>query len=120
MDKKQATLVVKVLAIIGIIFGALRLLASLAFMGMGAFMGLQMEGMMGLGGLMGGFAIVGLLLASFQIFVWFMVLKYVNWARIVAIILGVISLISVPIGTIFGIAVIYFLGFNKDVVKLFR
>jgi len=89
-------------------------------MGMGAFLGTQLEGMMGMGGLVGGMAIVGLILGALQIYIWVMVLKYVNWARIVALIFGVLSLLSIPLGTIFGIAVIYFLGFNKDVTKLFR
>jgi hypothetical protein len=40
-------------------------------------------------------------------------LKFKRWARILAIVLGIISLASVPIGTAFGIYVLV-IFFNKD------
>jgi hypothetical protein len=45
-------------------------------------------------------------------------LKYKSWARILGIILAAISLIKIPIGTLFGLYVLWVL-FNKDTEALF-
>ncbi|PKP58901.1 MAG: hypothetical protein CVT89_02085 [Candidatus Altiarchaeales archaeon HGW-Altiarchaeales-2] len=42
-----------------------------------------------------------------------------KWARIAGIVLAVISLISIPIGTIIGIVILYFLLIDKNTKDLF-
>ena len=122
MDAKTCKTIVLVIAILGIVFSGLGILSSLALLGLGGLLGAELPGLQAgiFGGLAAGMAVVGLLISLFTLYVYLMVLKYKNWARIAAIILAVISLLSFPFGTIFGAAVIYFFGFNKDMKKLFK
>jgi hypothetical protein len=46
-------------------------------------------------------------------------LKYKNWARIVAIILAIVYLLAIPIGTAVGIYTLVIM-FNKETAALFR
>ena len=42
-----------------------------------------------------------------------------SWGRWLAIILAVLSLGAFPVGTIFGVLVIWYLGFNEDAKRAF-
>lgn len=61
-----------------------------------------------------------LIVTVLDIFVGYGLWRHKNWARITAIVLSVLGLLSFPIGTIFGIVVIYLFAFNKDVKNLFK
>ncbi|MBI2449020.1 hypothetical protein HYV49_01865 [Candidatus Pacearchaeota archaeon] len=56
----------------------------------------------------------------FQFFVAGGLLKKESWARTSAIVLGILMLFSFPIGTFIGIITIYFLVFNREVIRMFR
>lgn len=46
--------------------------------------------------------------------------KMKNWARRIAITLGIFGLLNFPIGTAINIAVLYFLTYNEDTKSLFH
>ena len=123
MRKDTADLFVKIIAILNYIWGGIVCILGLGVMFGGSFM----RGMMGnfmYGSIMGGlFVAAGLLfiaLGVVAIFVGRGLWMYEPWARIVAIIFGVLDLFSFPIGTIIGIAIIYLFGFDKSVIALFE
>jgi hypothetical protein len=49
-----------------------------------------------------------------------MAMKFVPWARIAMIIIGVVNLLNFPLGTLIGVANIYVFGFHEDAKRLFR
>jgi len=61
-----------------------------------------------------------LLLAILELIVGWGVLTLQSWARIVGIILAIISLLSIPIGTIIGLVILYFLVLDKATVSAFQ
>ena len=63
---------------------------------------------------------ITLIFAAIYGFVGFQLTKLAGWARIAAIVLGVLALCGFPIGTIVGGIIIYFLAFDKDTVAAFR
>ncbi|UCH94106.1 MAG: PspC domain-containing protein [Candidatus Aminicenantes bacterium] len=60
-----------------------------------------------------------LLLSLPGIFAGLGLLKYESWARILAMVLGILNLVNIPFGTILGIYTIWVLT-NKEVQELFR
>ncbi|MCX6801666.1 MAG: hypothetical protein NT067_00990 [Candidatus Diapherotrites archaeon] len=66
-----------------------------------------------IGMIAGVLGIIMLVLAILALVVGWFLLKGKNWARWVAIIFAVLSLLGFPIGTIIGIVVIYFLLVDK-------
>jgi len=121
MDKSSAKTAVKIIAILYWVGAALGIIAGITMIFGGSFLGSMMPAG---GGFMAGlFAIMGfilLVIGIVDIFVGFGLWKFRNWARIVAIVFAVISLLSFPIGTIIGIAIIYLLAFEKTVKSLFH
>lgn len=75
-----------------------------------------MAALLGLGGVA---LVVAALIFSIPSFIcaWGL-LKLRNWARVMAIILGSIALIKVPVGTLFGVYVLVVM-FRKDTEALF-
>jgi hypothetical protein len=65
------------------------------------------------------FGLVGLVFAGLHFLVAWGIYNLQNWARIVAIILAVISLLSIPIGTLFGLIILYFLVLDRNTVAAF-
>ncbi|MFH1234029.1 MAG: hypothetical protein V1493_00235 [Candidatus Diapherotrites archaeon] len=65
------------------------------------------------GAIIGVIGIIVLVLAILSLLVGWFLLKGKNWARWVAIVLGVLSLLNIPIGTLIGIVTIYFLLIDK-------
>ena len=121
MDKSSATTAVKIIAILYWVGAALGIITGIAMIFGGSFLGSMMP--TGGGFMAGLFAIWGLILfviGVVNIFVGLGLWKFKNWARIVAIVFAVISLLSFPIGTIIGIAIIYLLVFEKTVKSLFN
>jgi hypothetical protein len=118
---------VKVIAVLFILFGALGLLGAL-------FSGLLLGSVAGLVGVSGeagapaGAAAIGLfgtiltivllILSIPNILCGVGLLKLRPWARILGIVLGIIALIHIPLGTIFGVYALIIL-FRKDVEALF-
>ena len=119
LDKGTAKTIVLVISILGFIGAAMAVLGGLAMILFGGmFMTAEGAGVLGaLGGAAGVFMII---IGIIQFWIYFKLMKLVNWARIVVIIFAVLSLFSFPIGTILGILIIYFLALNKDVRKLFK
>lgn len=121
MEKGQAEMVVKVLAILYWIGAAFSAIFGLMALFGGSALG-------ALGGMFGGFfgafvavfGVVLIVLAALYAFVGRGLWQHKSWAKIVAIVLAVLSLLSFPIGTIVGAATIYFLGFNEEVKALFE
>ncbi len=119
---------IKVLGVLNLIFGVLGLLGSLAVMMgfglLGAAIGSSGDPdaatgatVMGLVGTIGS-AFIGVTAALSLVCGWGL-LNYKPWARILAIIVCALSLISFPIGTIFGIYGLWVL-FNKETEALFK
>ena len=128
MEKSQANLVVKIIAILGYIAAVLGFIGGLIALFSGSFLGAIFPNM---GRLVGAMVIVGgviaIILGVFGFIVAMNLWKFRNWARIVVIVfsaLGFIQgLLSLPLGLIWIIIhglIIYFLAFNKDVMALFK
>jgi hypothetical protein len=60
------------------------------------------------------------LLGIFRFIVAYGLWEFRSWARIIEIIFAVICLFWFPLGTVLGAIKIYFLGFDKDIRRLFR
>lgn len=120
MDKNTAQTVVKVLAVLYWIGAALTIIAGLFMLFGGSALGL-ISGLAGglLAGLIAVMGVVFLIVGALYVFVGYGLWKFKNWARITAIVLAVLGLISFPLGTIIGIIVIYLFGFDKGVKSLF-
>ncbi|MBI2148563.1 hypothetical protein HYU23_02690 [Candidatus Woesearchaeota archaeon] len=122
MEKSSAQTVVKVISILYWIGAGLGAIGGLLMLFGGSAIG--MTGFASISGLFGGlFAAMGIVMIAFAVLGFFVGLglwRNRNWARITAIVLGVIGLLSFPIGTIINAIIIYFLAFNKDVKNLFR
>ena len=118
---------VKIIAVLYIMFGALASLgaffSSLIFGVLGMFIGSQADQGAGVGAAMLGFVgitlmIVLLTIGALSIICGWGLWKLRPWARIMAIILGAISLPKIPIGTAFGIYVLVIM-FRKETEALF-
>ena len=118
---------VKVIAVLFLIFGALGLIGALFF---GLLFG-SLASLVGVSGEEGapvGAAALGFIgtfltalfaiLSLPNIICGIYLLKFQSWARILAIVLAVISLIHIPFGTIFGVYALIIL-FHKDTEALF-
>ena len=132
MRKEDAQLVVRIIAILGMVFSVIGAIVGILMMFVSPLAGAWMNRMgYGFGALVGGaLIVVGLVALLFSIFGFIVGLhlyRFKEWARIVAIVLaslGILNgLITLPFGLI-GIVlhgvVLYFLGFNEDVKKLFK
>lgn len=119
---------VKIIGVIDIVFGILGVLGGIliivAFLLGGAGIGASGEqGAGGAGAIVAGVGLIGGLFAiaisGFQIYVGSRLQQYKSWARVVQIILGVISLPGFPVGTALGV---YFLWamLNEDTKQLFE
>ncbi len=122
MDKNSAQTVVKVISVLywigaalGVIFGLMMLVGGSAVGMMGSLVGGGV-----FGGLIAVMGVVMIVLAALGAFVGYGLWRYKSWARIVAIVLAVIGLLSFPIGTIINAVILYFVAFNKDVKALFH
>ncbi|MEM5867658.1 MAG: hypothetical protein QXG39_07045, partial [Candidatus Aenigmatarchaeota archaeon] len=133
MKRESAELIVKIIAILGIIGSVLGIvLAILGFAGSAVVSKLFVpKEVVGARTVLTSIIIVSsvilLIAAVFALIASINLLKFRNWARITFIVISVLGAIaSLPsliygIGVIFlaiYIAIIYFLGFNKDVVAL--
>jgi len=120
MQKPAGVWVVSILFFIGGALGALgglmMLLGGRAISMMG---GLARGGAFG-GALLGFLGFITLILAILELIVGWGVLTLQSWARIVGIILAIISLLSIPIGTIIGLVILYFLVLDKATVSAFQ
>jgi hypothetical protein len=118
---------VKVVAVLFLVFGALGLIAavvaSLAFGVAASFVGASGDQNAPLG-----VAVLGLTGVALAVFLTALsipsvicgwgLLKLRRWARILGIVLAAISLIRVPLGTIFGIYALWVL-FQKETEQMF-
>lgn len=110
MDKHKSKFIIFSIAIFGVLLAAMSIAASILILSLGTqFKTLMLS-----------LAVIGILVALFQIYVYIQVLQYKDWARIAAIVLGIIGILTVPLGTFFGMAVIYFFRFDKEVKKVFQ
>ncbi len=134
MDKKTAETIIKVLSILGYIGAGLLIFIGL-FMTLGANMMGNYMGQMMSGFYYGGFissmiifmGVVFIGLGILSIFVSKGLWDHKNWARIVALIFAVIgavgALFSLPVGVVSLLIngfLIYFYGFEQEVIKLFK
>lgn len=119
---------VKIISVIDIVFGILGVIAGVimtfAFIVGGAVVGTAGEqGAGGLGalvaslGLVGGLFVMGL--GALEIVVGVHLRDHRPWARIAQIIYGVISLPGFPIGTVFGVYVLWAM-LNKETTESFE
>ncbi|TAL55306.1 MAG: hypothetical protein EPN86_03430 [Nanoarchaeota archaeon] len=121
---KSKPIGVTVVAIIQGIEGVLALLAGLLLIAGGSLLGsfAGNYGMM-MPGIFAGFAaffgIIALLAGILNLVAAYGVWNLTSWGRILSTILGALGLLSFPIGTAIGIAVIYFLWFHEETKKAF-
>ena len=131
MDKHDAEVVVKIISILGYIGAGLGIIAGIAMLFGGTFLASYFMGRTDRTAFVGALAIVAavviIILGIFAIFVSRALWNHKNWARIVVIIfaaLGAVSsLLALPsgiIGLLIDGAILYFLGFEKTVVSLFK
>jgi hypothetical protein len=103
---------IKILAWLHIVFGIFGALAAVAVLG-GTMFGAAFAGSMTnsvLAGLVGGFLSIFLgAMAALQLIAGWGLLQRKPWARILTIVLGVISLIRFPLGTLLGIYTLWVL-----------
>ncbi len=102
--------------VLGILGGIAILLMGGAMFGMGGA-DTEVAGMFA--GMMGIFAVISLIIGVAELAVAYGIWKMKKWARIAGIILAVIALIGIPIGTIIGIVILYFLLIDKNTKDLF-
>ena len=119
---------VKVIAILFIVFGALgalmALFSSVIFSALAAIVGNTQDPDAALG-----VAVLGLTGATLTVVLLVLSIPYIicgwglltlrPWSRILGIILAAISLVRIPLGTLFGIYALVIL-FNKETEALFR
>lgn len=103
---------VNIIGVIYIVFGCLYAIAGLVFMtGLSTIGDLVdddvAEGVLSFSGVTLG--VILLVLAALQIAAGVGLKKYENWARILTIIISVISLFSFPIGTVIGVYALWVL-----------
>ncbi|MBD3404040.1 hypothetical protein GF420_14200 [candidate division GN15 bacterium] len=117
---------VQILAILMLVLGALSILGALAVFGVLVGGGLiassqsQEPGIALLTGTIG--TILGVVIAITgipQLIVGWGLLRHYEWARIVGIIVAILSLFNVPFGTALGIYALWVL-FNPETEQLFR
>ena len=118
---------VKVIAVLFLIFGALGLIGAffsgLLFGSLASLVGVSGEEDAAIGaaalGFVGTFVTVLFVVLSVpNIICGIYLLKFRPWARILAIVLAIISLLHIPFGTIFGVYALVIL-FHKDTEALF-
>jgi len=128
MDKKNAELTVKILAILGYICSGLAILGGLMVLLFGHGLGIMYSASWALVSAYAvTMAILMVIAGVVGIFVAKALWNHKNWARIVVIIfsaLGILSsLLRLPSGligiVIYGV-IIYFLAFDKTIVHLFK
>ena len=119
MNKNTAEKVVKVIAVLYWMEAVLAFIGALASLFGSSFFGTAIPGVFATA-LLSIIGIVMIFIALLDAFVGYGLWKHKNWARIIAIVLAAIGLLSFPIGTILSILVIYFFGFNKEVKNLFK
>ncbi|CEG12274.1 membrane hypothetical protein [groundwater metagenome] len=120
-DKPMGILVCAILFAVG---GVFSILGGIALLLMGGEM-FGMEGadteMTGMfAGIMGIFAVIALIYGVAEVAVAYGVWKMKKWARIAGIILAVIGLINIPIGTIMGLIILYFILMNEETKNALR
>lgn len=119
---------VKIVGVLDIVFGILGIIAGIAMIGMFLIGGasISTSAQQGAGGMAAAFAGIGLLggivviaVSTLEVIVGVQLQQYKNWARIVQIIIAIISLPGFPVGTALGI---YFLWamLNQETVMLFE
>jgi hypothetical protein len=127
MEKNTAVTIVKVYAVLAWLGALLALIGALAMFGLGSLGGLAMMG--GRDGALGGgmfaamgvvFGIFMLIVAVFDAVVGWGLWTFKPWARIAAVVVSVLNLISFPIGTIIGAIGIWLFGFEPTIKSLFK
>lgn len=108
----------RTLGILWIVVGALFLIPSAVLLTMGSVAHVAIPGMEGMGRMLGPplLSLIGtvfLLLAGAQICVGWGLMQHQPWARIAAVILGILSLFHPPIGTALGIYTLWVLLSNN-------
>jgi len=132
MDKKNAELTVKIIAILGYIAAGLAILGGLMVIFFGRGLGIMYSTSMALVGARAVMLAILMVIAGIiGIFVSKALWTHKNWARIVVIIFSALGILSSlvrlsrgVIGGIIGIviygAIIYFLAFDKTIMHLFK
>ena len=110
---------VTILAALYVLFGLIMLAMPLIMTALFVMIGMTGNGV-------GGLAVAGItswiafgIIALIYFAIAYGLLKGQHWARIVAIIFAILSLFSIPIGTIIGIIVLWYL-FKPDVKAWFQ
>jgi hypothetical protein len=128
MDKKNAELTVKIIAILGYIGIAFAIVAGLMVLFLGRGIGYMYPAGMTLAGTRAVVtSILMIAVAIVAIFVLNAFWHHKNWARIVFVIFSALAIISslthLPrgiIGLVINAAILYFLAFDKSIVHLFK
>jgi len=63
--------------------------------------------------------IIFILLGLLRFWIAYSLWEFKEWARIVEIIIAAIGMLQFPLGTVINAIKIYFLGFDKDIRRLF-
>ncbi|MEK6922169.1 MAG: hypothetical protein AABX08_00015 [Nanoarchaeota archaeon] len=129
MKKSSINNIIKAISIIDYVYAILNVLTAL-FLFLGgtvlASLGILSKLLPGelVGSLVGGALILtSLIILALGVLYFFLgkaISQHKKWAQIVQIIMGFFSLFSFPIGTAFGIFVIWALLINKEIKKLFK
>ena len=122
---KDKPIGVTVVAVIQGIQGALGFLIGLVFLAGGSMFGSVMNGGFGMmGGFFGAFAaFLGIILigaGALELVSAYGVWNLTSWGRILSTVMAALGLLSIPIGTILGIVIIYFLWFHEETKKAFK
>ncbi len=125
MEFTTADITVKVYAVLAwmgaavmLLFGLGLLLSAPAVAAALAARG-NAQGAQLLSGLGWGSALALFVIGALGILVGYGLWRHANWARVLTLVFGVLSLIAFPIGTVFGIITIWLFGFQPDVRSLF-
>ncbi|HLD18931.1 MAG TPA: hypothetical protein VJB90_02885 [Candidatus Nanoarchaeia archaeon] len=126
MAKINKSVGVTVVSIIQGIEGVLALVGALVLLAGGAFLG-SYRGMMPgydmagfLSGFVAFFGIILLVVGILDLVAAYGVWNLTSWGRILSTVLAALGLLSIPIGTIIGIVIIYLLWFHEETKKAFK
>jgi hypothetical protein len=118
---------IRIIGILDYVFGGLGIFLGVIFgvlftFGASTFTQMQRGGG-GLAALFASIGIVGALIiiaiSVFEIFVGINLQQYKSWARTAQTVLAILGILSFPIGTAFGVYVLWVL-FNSEIIPLFK
>ena len=122
LDRNTASTLVKVLAVIYMVFGAMGILGGILVLAgsqaMRAFVPFSFPGEFA--ALFTVLAVITIILSVFEVIVGAAMFSFQPWSRVVGAVLGIIGILSFPVGTLIGAGAIWLLLVDPMAKSLFE